>query len=378
MRDRILVCLYLLLAALPATAMLLELPDEGVFGALPRTKRPNVRPGSIITERFQHKFTQWFESNLGFKGRSIHLDGTVLGRVFGEAKPDSSVAIAGDVLFHREDVNGLNRTPDQIPTRAQVEAIVARMAQLQRRMREKRRLFIPVLIPNKTTIYRDRLPQRWMRYSEAHPADALYPLMKELLDAHGVEYVDTAPSMLSSDRGLTWLPTARHWSRYPACLAVREVLTRYTTRFGLAPVPYECGNVEYQDRFPDFDDFDLWRLLNADVPLASRRVPIVRHTEPPPAVAPDMLILGTSFCWTLIKDAAESKAFGRLYLDYYNATFFAMPGAEATKVEKGTPHWNDVVLHNDIYVLDVFETYMPLGPEILDDLLGVVETMTSR
>lgn len=378
MRDRVLVCLYVLLALLPATAMLMKLHDQGVFGAVAKTTRPKLRPGSVITERYQQKMTQWFESQLGFKGYAIHTDGTILGRVFGEAKPDSSVAIAGEVLFHREDVNGLNRTPDQLPSRALVEANVVRMAELQKRMRAKGRLFIPVLIPNKTTVYRDELPRRWTRYADAHPADALYPMMKQLLDEHGVEYVDSAPLIQAMDRSVAWLPTARHWSRVPACEAMREVLADYAKLRGGPPIPYDCGKVEQQERFPDFDDFDLWRLLNADMPLASRRAPVVRHDEPEPAHKPAVLLAGTSFCWTLIRDAAESHAFSRLYLDYYNGTFFAMPGAASTKVDKATPQYQEVMAPNDIYVLDVFETYMPLGPEILDDLLQLVDTLEPR
>ena len=378
MRARIIVCIYMLLLVLPGAAMILGAPDREVAGVFTKPKRPELRFWSIVSERYQHKLTAWFESAIAFKGVSMYVDNTILARVFGESKPDAHVAIGEDgVLFIKEDLDGYNRTPEQVPDRAFVENTVSRMAELQRRMREKRRVFLPVLIPSKTRVYHDKLPARWLRDLETRTAERLYPMMKEVLDAKGVDYIDMGPLLLGKDRRLVWGPYARHWSRYAACEALRAALERYAAHTATPPIALQC-TVTYEDRFPDHDDFDLWRLLNAAMPVADRRVPVVKHAPATNQPKPNAIFMGTSFNWNIIREAAESGVFGRLYLNYYNKTFVAWPADIHTPVEPHTDAWRDIVVPNDLYVVDVFETYMPLNTEMFDQLLKELDAMPSR
>src|SRR6266850_5346354 len=65
--DRILVGVYVALAALPVLAMVLHFRDHKINGALPKAPLPKLSFGAFTHERYQPDFVAWFESRLGGK-----------------------------------------------------------------------------------------------------------------------------------------------------------------------------------------------------------------------------------------------------------------------------------------------------------------------
>jgi hypothetical protein len=369
--DRLLVALYTALAALPALAMLLGLRGHELAGELPPAPQPELAAGAILEERFQRDLAAWFERDLGLKGTSITTDNTILYHAFRETKPGSTVRIGrGGVLFSHEDIDYFNKQGPWLPDPAYVERLADQIAELQRRLAAGGRALVPVIVPAKTSIWRDAVPAAWtlaLGDPADRPSDRLvYRAFRAALERRGVAFVDARALFAERiaagvPRADLYGPDARHWSRYGACLAMREVAALHARLTGRPRPPHECAFTRIHGRRSNVD-FDLLRLLNARyVYPAVRELPFVAYAPPaapPAAPRPRTLFIGTSFCWTLLQDAEDSGAYGTIRLDYYHQTLMTWPEREATPIDPASPAWRTALREQDLYVLDLFEGYL--------------------
>lgn len=362
--DRILVGVYVALAALPVTAMVTGIRGREIFGVLDPTPRPTPTLATVTDEKFQHAFVAWFEHELGLKGVAVAADNAVLYHVFRETKTGAFVRLGKQrVLFPHEDINYYNKHGEWAPDPAYIDDLARQIADVQVRLRAQHRAFVPVIIPSKSTVWRDALPERWVvDLPSPRPSDETTRLVREALDRHGVRYVDAVKMFAESPlpRRDLFGPDARHWSGYGACLANSAVLSLYAELTG-APRPAHACNYERSFTIGRVDDFDLKRVLNAYAVYRSiKDMPLVTHPPPPPGapVGPRTLYIGTSFCWWLLYDAEASRAFGRASFNYYNQTFVDGPEGARHPVVAGDGDWRRLTLGNHLYVLDLFESYL--------------------
>jgi hypothetical protein len=381
--TKILVCLYMAVAVLPLAVMALHLRDHEIFGALPPANKPALSLDRFRSEDYQKEFTAWFESRLGWKGNAIKTDNALLYHVFRDTKPGSAVAIGRrGVLFKDEDIAYYNKDGAQLPSHARLDEMARRIAALQALLRKYGRALVPVLVPSKTSLYRDEIKPEWTRaHGQPRPTDrSVYRAMIAALDAHQVSYVDarallTAPGI---PREAVWGRFARHWSTYGACLTMQQVVRAYTSLTGKA-VAYEC-KLAHARRPPSHDDFDLWNLLNMWKPPRINRVVAVVEHDPPldGAVKPSVMCVGTSFCWNIMRDAAASLRFSAIHMDFYHNTLVAWPENTSVPVQRGSKDLGDAFLGKDLYVLDLFETYLQPANTYIDEFLDQVGTELER
>lgn len=383
--DRTMVVLYCVVAALPFAAMRLKWHDRPIAGVLPVARYPKLSLASFRSETFQTGYTTWFESKLGFKGTSIAVDNTLLYHAFHDTKTGSQVMLGRDrMLFKDEDIAYFNKSGAELPDQARVEDLANRIASVQNGMREQHRAFVPLIVPSKTTVFPDKVAARWTRdLGTPRPSDErIYRAIKRALDARKVVYVDAREMFLKGDidRELLWSNDARHWSYYGACLAMVEVVRDYAELTGRSPLAYDCP-VERKRVDRQHDDYDMWRLLNLwGVPRAPRLVPVLHRGPVAPAPVapaddrPSLLLIGTSFEWTILRDAERTQRFGRLHFNSYNKVLVAWPEDVGSDVHPHTEEWRDLFLHKDLYVLELFEVYLFAPGSYVDqtlDELGV-------
>ena len=369
--DKIVVVAFFAVAALPRAATLAHVHDHGVHGALARPDHPKLTFDGIRDESYQSSYKAWFEAALRLKGYAINIDNTLLFHVLHDAKPGGPVSIGSDnMLFSGEDISYYNR--DTLPfDPVKLDRFATRLAAVQSKLGVERRGFIPVIVPSKTSIYRDLVSARWTRdLGEPRPSDTMfYATMKRALDAHHVTYVDARELLTTSSapRELLWGRVARHWSSYGACLVLQQVARRFTELTGRA-LDYDC-HVSFGAVPAGHDDFDLMQLLNAYGVPYEQRVPVVSHELPAARDPLSVMFVGTSFCRRWYFDAQASLQFSRVAMDYYNATLVTAPWDVEGPIQPHTPAWRDAFLGNDLYVLDLLETYYAVADVFIDQFL---------
>jgi hypothetical protein len=361
--NHVLVALYLALAILPAIAMTAGWTGRPIDGALPPAPAPEPSFDAVVSERFQDGFARWLDSHLGLRGNSIAFDNALLYHAFRETKPGAGVRVGKDGVLFNDDIDYYNKYGPWRTDPAYVSRMADEIADVQRRLRAAHRAFVPVIVPAKTSIWRDKIPDRWlMDLPEPRAADQTTRMVKQALDQRGVLYVDARDLFTSSPvpRADLYGPDARHWSAYGACLVMREVVGVLATLTNRPRLPYDCALQRFH-AFRSYDDFDLWRLLNAAwVDRAVKEVPVVNHATPPPArgARPDVLFVGSSFCWQIMRDAKQSGVFRATRLNFYNRTFEDLDDSAPVPVEPGTARWREWTMDSELVVLDLLETYL--------------------
>jgi hypothetical protein len=366
--DKIFVCLYLAFAVLPVTAMVMKVKDHRLDGTFPPAPRPKVTYKGVRHEDYQKGVTTWFEQSLGLRAWAVWADNTILYHLFGETKFGSAVEIGKDgILFERDDINYFNKSGDQLPDPKEVDKLADDIAALQQRLRAEHKALVPVFVPSKTTFYRDAVPALWTRdLGDPRPSTVrVYQAMKQALDRRGVTYVDGIALLTSSKepRDLLWGKQARHFSNYSGCLCVRAEVAAYAKLTGTPPIDYPCQpNLHKSSR--DHSDLDLFRLINAWRVPRDRIGRDVLHAplpDQPPAGAPKAIWISSSFGWVMMGDAELSKRFRELRIDYYNRSVHQAGGSDSFEVHPGDDNWNRVFLTQDLYVLELNETYLTPG-----------------
>lgn len=103
-------------------------------------------------------------------------------------------------------------------------------------------------------------------------------------------------------------------------------------------------------------------------------VPVVRHRDvEPPELRPSAMFIGTSFQWTIMKDAERTHLFGAIHMDYYNKLLVAWPQDVAVDVHPHTPEWRDLFMTKDLYILDLFEVFLLAPNTYVDEILDQFE-----
>ncbi|MBA3541529.1 MAG: hypothetical protein H0T79_18090 [Deltaproteobacteria bacterium] len=368
--NRILVGLYLALALVPVTAMLLKVKDHRLDGTFPPGPRPALTVAAVLDDSFQTKLTTWFETSFGLRAWAVWIDNSILYHLFAETRFGSRVALGTDgTLFEGDDINYFNASAAQLPSADHVAALADRIANLQARLRAHGRAFIPVFVPSKTTFYRDKVPALWTRdLGDPRPGTRLvHHAIRDALEARHVTYVDGIDLLTTSteSRDLLWGPGARHFSNYAGCLVVRATLAAYARVTATPPIEYPCiADVKRSKR--SHGDLDLFRLVNA---WGAARDPVGRDVlhDPLPAAplagAPKIMWIATSFGWVTMGDAALSKRFPELHLDYYNSSVFDGGNAQALgSIDPRSEAWRALFLTRDLYVFELHESYVTLGP----------------
>ncbi|HUJ61426.1 MAG TPA: hypothetical protein VLX92_23135 [Kofleriaceae bacterium] len=375
--DKLAVCLFVALAAAPVAARLARVRDHALNGAFTPVALPTPSAASVRDESFQQGFKAWFEATLGLRGYAVVADNTLLYHAFHDTKSGSPVRLGRDgVLFIDEDLNYFNRDTLLFDP-AKLEALATRIAAIQRALAARHRAFIPLIIPSKTTVYRDAVAARWSRdLGEPRVSDLrLYLEMKRALDAHHVVYVDGRELLagLHAPRDELWGKSARHWSEYSACRALEQVAARYRELTGVA-LDYDCTALTVPG-IASHEDYDLLRLLNTLWVPHEHLVTTATHSTPPPdAPKPSVMFVGTSFCWSLLHDARHSRRFGRSRMAYYDRTLIHDREDDQTPIEPHTAEWRAEFLDIDIYVLDLFETYLAPGDSYVDHFTAELGT----
>lgn len=252
-----------------------------LHGALPPVRPATLTLSSVLSEAYQAQVVRHFESRIGLTGTSVAIDNTILYYGFGETRPGSYVVTGEDgFLFLSEDIAHFNKRPSELPSASDIESSADRIALVQQRLAKQHRAFVPVLIPAKTTVWRDKIAPAWRSSNQPPISDEFsYRAMKRALEHRGVVFVDVHVLLSSSPppRSMLWGKQARHWSMYGACLAMSAVTQAYSKLTGKARPAYPCDLVMTEANPQLSADFDLWRLLNTMfVPPSPTRVPEVR------------------------------------------------------------------------------------------------------
>lgn len=203
----------------------------------------------------------WLADHIGFRSLLVAANSRWQADLLGHS-PEESVLVGKDGwLFYADTLNDYLNCPTLTPRAAYCAA--HSLSMLQSYAEAQGATFAAVIVPNKSTLYPERMPDRFT------PADAdgNLELLTAAMDAEGVRYADLLP-VFSSRQTAHYQTEDSHWTYQGAYLAWCELLRTLgrESRLGaldftwrvdwdgdLAAMLYGSGAKKCPQAYPDYE-----------------------------------------------------------------------------------------------------------------------------
>ncbi len=340
--------------------------DHPLDGVEVSASRPALTLATVRDESYQQKLTAWFEQHWGLRGYAVRTDNTLVLAAFGETRGGTPAWPARDgVLMMAEDVDYVNRVG---PPEA-VIAAAKKTARLQTKLRARGIALVPVIIPAKTSIFRDAVPDRWRRRGAFGASDEnAYGAFRRTLEAEGARFVDGRALLLGLHLppSRIFAPTGRHWRPSAACRVLQEavdVARADLPELGTAQI--DCKTWIDPNPSRAAEELDLFRLLNVWRPKPSDAdVEVFVGEHGTPGLQLPTLFVGSSFVWTFGRVSHDLEVLRPSLFYYYNAQVVDLATmAPGPKVMPHTAKWREETFSKRLVVMGILETYLPADGE---------------
>ncbi len=339
-------------------------PDVALDGVEAPAEPPILSLAGVRSEAYQRDLNAWFEQRWGLRGYAVRTDNTLMQRLFAETRSvtfSSPVVAKGGVLDIEEDITYVNRFD---PAAAQIAA-AARIARVQKKLRERGNILVPVIIPAKTSFFRDEVPPGRRRRGAFGLSDVnVYGAFVQTLADNGARFVD-GRRLLTEEHWTperVFAPTGRHWRMAPACRVLQAALDIARPDLpDLGTEQIDCTTTIDPDPPASSEDFDLFRLLNVwGARPAGMNVEKLHPKKTPPGLQVPTLFVGSSFVWKFVRISNELENLRpSLYYYYDSSVVDTVTMLITKKVEPFTDAWREDTFSKKLIVVGILETYIP-------------------
>lgn len=352
--------LFLFAALVLVQTYLRPFPDMVLSGAEERRPMERLTASGFISRSFQDSVEEYFKKNTGFRGFFVKLDNQInysIFREFSRNHPRRLILGKDLQLFEEPYVDLYNRI--DVADSDELEKRVAALKLLQESLGRRNVSLLLIVTPSKTTIYPEYIPRRMVMKERLDRRDS-YQLLLPLLERHGIRFIDGRKMFLEmKDRGIPQLfpSSGSHWSLYGAYLFTDRMIAEMERVSGRRMARISSrGTIERKN--PIDLDKDVARLANV---LFTRALfteylyPVTRTDAPGGAWRPDVLIIGSSFCWNILHYLGAHGVFRPLAFYYYFNTAYSYPEKTRRPIDRERVDWHGEVLSRDFVIIEVNE-----------------------
>jgi hypothetical protein len=353
----------LVIALVLVQTWLKPFPDMILSGVEKPLGLPAPSFSGILGGKFQEAVETRLRHTLGFRGFLVKSDNQIKYSFFSEfSQNHPRMIILGKekYLYQENYLNMYNRI--SVVRGDEMEKKAAALKKLQDELKRRNVGFLLVISPSKTTIYPEYIPERFILRGNLSRPDN-YRVLSPLLERHGVNVLDGRKIFLDLKRRSTpnLFPTSGiHWSLYACCLFTDRLIRRMEDLTGKRLVRFAWGE-PLKSREPIELDKDLARLVNI---LFTRSlftgylyVKTVRDA-PPGARRPNILMVGSSFCWNIIEYLDRNSTCSAIDFFYYYNTRYVYPGKSRQAIDRPGIDWEREIRSRDMVVIEVNEAAM--------------------
>jgi SGNH hydrolase-like domain, acetyltransferase AlgX len=278
------------------------------------------------------------------------------------SNPKSKIVLGNQGhLIERGYLPAFNR--QRFPKRERLAGIADQIALLQQRLAKINKTLLVLISTNKPNFYPELVPS-WYQVSDPPGRQASYEMFLELLGERGVSPLFSRELLkgAESETGVPiFAPTGTHWNEFAACRVVGEIANRVNRQYPGRMGSLDCTSREWRKN-TTAQDQDLLRAANVLFPRTLLRPsPIVtgKLTEAPGSPAkPRLLMVGTSFCWELLKVMNRFRLFGdREFLYYFRRQVLSKGGVQRP-VNRDQYDVDASIDRHDVIVLEVNEAFV--------------------
>jgi hypothetical protein len=314
----------------------------------------------IMSGKFQSGIEMWLKQNIGFRGTLVKTDNQINFSLFNEfsrSHPRKIILGKNKQLFEEPYIDAFNKK--NITDASALEKQAAALRQLQDKLKARNVSFLLILSPSKATIYSEAIPDKYVLAHAAAIKDN-YQILLPMLKQHGVNVLDGRELFLEMKKNGTpelFPSSGSHWSLYGGYLYGTKLIERMEQLLGRRLVHMPVKKLITSGE-PIGLDKDIARLSNILFTRSLFTEYIYPETSPVALTGsyrPDMLLIGTSFCWNIIPYLEANRIFSRLDFYYYFNTDHSFPGKQRAPIDRNRINWNRDVFTKDIILIEINE-----------------------
>lgn len=336
-------------------------PDMILSGAEKKAQPEISSPRDLVTGRFQDKVETWLKQNIGFRGYFVKTDNQINYSVFNEfsrSHPRKIILGKNKQLFEEQYIDVYNRL-DVPPVRV-LEDKVAGIKKLQDLLKRRNVEFLLVLTPSKATVYPEYIPEKYILRGNLAKKD-IYQLIMPILKRYGVNVVDGRAQFLDlKKQGVTGLfpSSGTHWSLYGGYRFATALIGCMEQALGRRLVRIESKQtiVSGEPIELDKDVARLGNILFTRSLFTEYRYPVTGPDSGSGAYRPDILLVGSSFCWNILYYLDMNNTCSRINFYYYFNTDYSYPGKRKGMIDRDGVNWERDVLSRDIVIIETNES----------------------
>jgi hypothetical protein len=329
-------------------------------GAEEKMQLADFTSSAFLKGAFQDSVETWLKQHVGFRGFFIKLDNQINYSIFNEfSRNHPRRLILGKKLqlFEENYINLYNRV--DVADQDALKKSVASLKLLQESLGRRNVSLLLIVTPSKTSIYPECIPDKMVMKSQLDRRDS-YQVLLPLLERHGINYIDGRKLFLELKRRGTpqlFPSSGSHWSLYGGYLFTEHMIAEMERISGrrMARIASR-GTIARKD--PIDLDKDIARLANV---LFTRALftdylyPVTRTDAPAGSWRPDVLMIGSSFCWNILHYLGPHGVFKPLDFYYYFNTAYSYPEKARRPIDRERVDWRGEVFSRDFVIIEVNE-----------------------
>lgn len=305
-------------------------------GSVVKIEMPELTYYTYANGSFQKNFEDYCRVNFGFREFSLRLYNQHLWDFYRTTQNKTVVIGHNDWLFGKREardyyISGTyDYTNDTMVMKRQFYKEALRMYKVQNILKEYNTFIFTTLLPGKTFIFNEYLPENPGPYLK--PFHAVY-YFAHVFDSLGINYIDLQKDY-ELKKGKTDYPlfpkTGMHWTYIAAEHSFDSILRYIEHNTNINLHNYSIG--EKYSAAPRHPDTDLEDILNLMRPIRPNKnyyadVTIDNDTT---ATRPVFIIVGDSYFWNINGSIPLRSIFRKYSYWYYNSTIHFNPNCDHT------------------------------------------------
>lgn len=341
------------------------LPRLQLHGTFKQAEKPKLSWNSWMDGSFQSAYETYFNQRQGLRVYFIRVHNQIHYSLFGTA-PDTGgtvIVVGKDGYLYEQSYVKLYNTENRYPEE-DLRDIARRVRRLQDEVRKMGVGFLLVISPSKVEIYPEHLPEERLlpgRDQRKSTYDVFIPMLKE----EGVELIDTKELFVDwkkTEPYPLFARTGTHWNYISAGRVVGLMMDRLSGQLGRSLPLIELIDVKVDRTIygADNDLGDLMNLWTRKRLAGDQYHPVFRRSPGDGERKPDILIVGDSFCHTIVDVLNNNDLVANTDLFYYFKRLFDSPADEfGSPIRHAELDWRGDIFKRDAIVLQLNEYWLP-------------------
>jgi len=335
-------------------------PEPKLIGFTKLVDAPKFNLTDWFNGKFQTRFEAWLDNYLGFRGYFVKTDNELNYLLFKEnhQKTEQKLIIGRDNYLYEKNYIDSSIGRDYRPLNELNERVKS-LKILQDKLEKHSIGFILLISPSKASFYPEYIPPALIEKTiEPNPKtnyERVLPLIKE----NKINYID-ARELFLNQKGVSQYPlfprSGTHWTRYGSCLIMQRLLIEDGRQLNDKYNIPDCSNIKLNS-VPQGEDRDLADLSNlwySKMFYQELAYPIFAKASASLNDI-DMLMIGDSFGWGILRNLRGSWAVKNFNFYYYFNSDYDYNNVSNPINKDDSNHLKQEILKRNLVVIEANE-----------------------